>query len=157
MIIILTCIAKYDDYNENVTTYLVLIFLIIIVNNFNIMFNSLYDPLMRVYDVCARVFDSSSKLWNAHTHSHSFDRNPAGTSRFLLLFFFLFPEPSSVPSILKYAKLNSYPPPPPPHPPADPSLPRNTAFRVQWIYTKFIQTTVWCVVCVVLQLYYYYY
>lgn len=107
------------------------------------MYNSLSDTLMRVR-ARVRLFIEIVKC----AHTLAFLRQKSGWNiTVFIIIFFLIPEPSSVPSILKYAKLNSYPPPPPPHPPADPSLPRNTAFRVQWIYTKFIQTTVWCVCC----------
>lgn len=67
------CIAKYDDYNENVTTYLVFVFhfffLIIIVNDFNITYSSLYDPLMRVYDVCVRACSTLRRNCEMRTHT----------------------------------------------------------------------------------------
>lgn len=100
------------------------------------------SPLWRAPVACVRAreskLDTVSKLWNAHTHS--FDRNPAGTSRF----FFFSVEPSSVPSILKYAKLlSAVSPRPARRPPPTAGAP----FRVRWIRNLSKQPCV-CRTCV---------
>lgn len=94
--------------------------------------------------------------------THSFDRNPAGTSRviFFYIFFSQLFELSSVPSILKYAKLT--PIRPPPHNPLrtlpHPAPPYRVAHSRLSEYTRiYIQTTARPRVCVcVLQLYTHY-